>query len=314
MQAELSAGRLEAQVRLKILVLEDDAIQADIIAHMIEAEGCYAEIARTGRGAVRRICGGIFDAALIDYQVPDIDGLSVVKAIKAMTPAETRPVLIALTALADELLERSAIGADFSAVCRKPVSAQSLMMTIEQCVATARATRNGPASIGAAGPGVDRAPAPVKWDNLSNGHERDRILLADDDEQLRGLMQQVFEGYGYEVDVARNGLEAVELISLKPYHVALIDYHMPELDGLAAAKIIYDRSSRQERPRLIALTSAPDSLVAHDAQWQLVFDDIVPKGLGLAVILSTVQKCRDYKMLRAEAPVEVLDLRTIARF
>ena len=296
-------------MRLKILVVEDDAMQADIAARMIEAEGYYVEIARTGRDAVRRICSGLFDVAVIDYRIPDIDGLSVVKVITAVTVPETRPVLIALTASPGELLERSGGAADFSAVCSKPISAQTLVSAIKDCV-NARASR---APVPGAQASLRVAPTSGKVTSEPDVSGRERILIADDDEHLRQLLQQIFEAHGYQVDVATDGLEAVRLIGANCYDAAVIDYQMPELDGLAAAKVIYDQTSRKDRPRLIALTSTPEILMARDAQWRLVFDEIVPKNLGFAAILATVRKCLDYKMLRTDEPIAIIDLEAIAR-
>ncbi len=284
-------------MRLKVLVLEDDAMQADIIARMLEANDCFVEIVRTGREAVRRLCGGTFDVGLIDYRIPDIDGLSVGKAIAALCESHTRPVLIAMTASYDALLERSGAGAEFSAVCCKPIRSEWLMATIETCLQSVR-------------PGLEETVAIA--DGAASGIQRDRILVADDDANIRLILKQAFEAHGYDVDVVATGVEAIHLIGLHAYKIALIDYQMPELDGLAAAKIIYDHTERRDRPRLIGLTSAPESLVAHDSNWQLVFDDILSKNLGLGIILSTVNTFRDYRTLRTDHPIEFVDVQSMA--
>jgi CheY-like chemotaxis protein len=286
-------------MRLKVLILEDDAMQAEIIARMLEANGCYVELVTSGRDAVRRLCDGNFDVGLIDYRVPDIDGLTVGKAIAALCPPQTRPVLIAMTAAYDALLDRSGAGAEFSAVCCKPIRSEWLMATIETCLA---------AQTSDAGPTSGPMSEPALTESSSSSLARCRILVADDDMNIRLLLRQAFEAQGYDVDVAATGLEAIQLIGRHAYQVAVIDYQMPELDGLAAAKIIYDQTARADRPRLIGLTSAPESLIAHDSDWQLVFDDILSKNLGLSLILSTVAKFRDYRTLRSEHPIEVLEL------
>jgi CheY-like chemotaxis protein len=296
-QAGFHVPAWKANMRLKVLVLEDDAMQADIIARMLEANDCFVEIVRTGREAVRRLCGGTFDVGLIDYRIPDIDGLSVGKAIAALCESHTRPVLIAMTASYDALLERSGAGAEFSAVCCKPIRSEWLMATIETCLQSVR-------------PGLEETVAIA--DGAASGIQRDRILVADDDANIRLILKQAFEAHGYDVDVVATGVEAIHLIGLHAYKIALIDYQMPELDGLAAAKIIYDHTERRDRPRLIGLTSAPESLVAHDSNWQLVFDDILSKNLGLGIILSTVNTFRDYRTLRTDHPIEFVDVQSMA--
>ena len=298
-------------MRLKILVVEDDAMQADVAARIIEASGYYVEIAHTGRDAVRRICSGLFDVAVIDYRIPDIDGLSVVKVITAVTVPETRPVLIALTAAPDELLQQPGGAAEFSAVCGKPISAESLVSTIKDCLG-ARAGRS-PVTAVSSYSSLPWASGQVVDGPAGRERRQERILIADDDDHLRDLTRQIFEANGYHVEVATSGLEAIRLIGANNYDAAVIDYQMPELDGLAAAKIIYDQTSRKDRPRLIALTSTPESLVARDSQWRMVFDEIVPKSLGFAAVLSTVRECLDYKILRADEPIAVMDLEAIAR-
>jgi two-component system sensor histidine kinase RpfC len=180
------------------------------------------------------------------------------------------------------------------------------MATIETCLQSARPPGGAAADISALPtPAITQTPASVR--------EPCRILVADDDENIRLILQQAFEAHGYDVDVATTGVEAIRLISQHAYQIAVMDYQMPELDGLAAAKIIYDQTTRKDRPRLIGLTSDPDSLIARDAEWQLVFDDILSKSLGLGLILSTIDRCRDYRKLRSEHPIDVADLHMMER-
>jgi CheY-like chemotaxis protein len=82
-----------------------------------------------------------------------------------------------------------------------------------------------------------------------------RILLAEDNAVNQKLALRLLGQLGYRADVAGNGLEAIAALERQRYDVVLMDVQMPELDGLEAARVICQRWSRADRPRLIAVTA-----------------------------------------------------------
>ena len=81
-----------------------------------------------------------------------------------------------------------------------------------------------------------------------------RILIAEDNEVNRMVMQRMLKRLGYHVDVAANGLEALQALERQSYDLILMDIMMPELDGLEATKVIRQRWPA-DGPRIIAVTA-----------------------------------------------------------
>lgn len=116
---------------------------------------------------------------------------------------------------------------------------------------------------------------------------RPRLLVVEDDGLQQAVLKSALEGRGYDVEVASDGLTAVRKLRAGGFDLALIDYHMPEIDGFASARLLRDLMPGEDRPKLIAVTAASDSLITRDAS-ESVFDAIVPKPLNLPALLTIV--------------------------
>ncbi len=116
-----------------------------------------------------------------------------------------------------------------------------------------------------------------------------RILIAEDDDLQGTVVRSALQSRGYEADIVCDGLEAVRRLRTGRYDLALLDYHLPEVDGLVAARLLHELLSKDDRPRLIAITASAEGLSAKEgAAGGSVFDAVVSKGLGLPALLSAV--------------------------
>jgi CheY-like chemotaxis protein/CHASE3 domain sensor protein len=115
-----------------------------------------------------------------------------------------------------------------------------------------------------------------------------RILIAEDDELQAGVLQSALESRGYEAEIVPDGLQAVRRLRTGRYDLALLDYHLPEVDGLAAARLLHDFFAEGERPGLIAVTALAEGLSEREGISGTCFDAVVSKRLGLSVLLTAV--------------------------
>lgn len=118
-----------------------------------------------------------------------------------------------------------------------------------------------------------------------------RILIAEDDVIQGAVLRSALRNRGYQAEVVTDGLEALRRMRTSRYDVALLDYHMPVVDGLAAARLLHDFMRAEDRPRLIAITAAVEGL----SQKELTgggtsFDAVVSKGAGLPALLNAIDE------------------------
>jgi CheY-like chemotaxis protein len=311
-------------MRLKVLIAEDDVLQADILAHALEQRGVFADVVHTGMDAVRRARFGVFDIALIDYRLPDIDGVAVARLIRGMEGLISVPQLIAVTAAPRDVTARSSARfKGFDALLSKPLSVPAIMAKMHHCLtmsvrypgplkagADYEAAADAPESAAPSSLTVVKAerpqPAPAKpplgrpWpqEGVHDKRPRVRSLVVDDDGPLRSILRMALEAEGHVVECAADGLEALQKIHASSFDVALIDYQMPELDGLATARLIYDLLGQPDRPRLVALTGEADTMMQSDPQYGALFDEVVTKVQGVPAVLMAVRRSLQYNALR----------------
>jgi len=116
-----------------------------------------------------------------------------------------------------------------------------------------------------------------------------RILIAEDDELQGAVLQSSLKSRGYQAEIVSDGLEAVRRLCAGRYDLALLDYHLPEVDGLAAARLLHGFLRSEDRPRLIALTSAAEGLREREGvSGGTAFDAVVSKRHGLPALLSAI--------------------------
>jgi CheY-like chemotaxis protein len=276
---------------VRILIVEDDAMQAELLQLGLAAAGFRIDIVTNGLTAIEVVQGRRYDAVLVDYNIPEMDGFATARLLGDILGPTARPVLIALTATPERLTGREDGAASvFDLVLDKSCGLSSIILAIKHCLAPApdiaakRAARDllddeaeedyfiGPQRRG----GEGEVPGPV------------RILVVEDDEHQRLLLRTVLERRGYSVETASNGLEAVRRIREHCCDLAIVDYNLPEINGAVLASLVHDQMAQAWRPRLIALTATPDLLIERAAVTGPLFDQIIDKASGLDELIDAV--------------------------
>ena len=229
---------------LKALVVDDDFNTCDSVTKMLVRIGMRSEWTLSGKEAVLRArqsmeLGDAFHAYIIDWRLPDMNGIEVTRQIRSL--GDDTPIII-LTAYEWSDIEVEARAAGVTAFCAKPMFMSdirdTLMIAIGQMQAEAEDTRP-----------------------LASGSDfRGRcILLVEDNELNSEITVEILNGYGCQVDTAVNGAEAVKKIkNSKPgdYDLVLMDVQMPIMDGYTATRKIraLDDPARATLP-IIAMTA-----------------------------------------------------------
>ncbi|MDN3565326.1 response regulator [Paeniroseomonas aquatica] len=293
----------------KILVVEDDAIQRDVLTRMLAGHGHAVEAATDGLDALRRLRRDVFDVVVLDYGLPDVDGLAAAQFIAGFAPAAERPRLIGLSATPKRLRDRpgKATGL-FDRVLAKPCPPAALLAAVADAGA-ARPQPRHPVPPGALPFGSHRSLPPIRPDGQPGPQpgpapaaEAPRVLLVDDDPVARSIAEAALAAQGFVVDTAAEGLEAFEKIGRRRYQVVVLDIMMPGMDGLAAAHLAFDLLSGADRPRLVALTADPEGLRRREAGAPSLFDEVVGKSAELGTLVAAVRASADYGQRRAAPP------------
>lgn len=113
----------------RVLIVDDDPGLASVIELMLDRAGCVTEVAQTSQAAMDSLQVRLPDAVLLDLMLPDIDGLDLLRQLRAQRATETLPVIV-LTARSDEESRRACEAAGASGFLVKPVSRRELVASV----------------------------------------------------------------------------------------------------------------------------------------------------------------------------------------
>ena len=228
---------------LRICCVDDHPTNRYLLAQYAQDWGMEAVTASTPAEALAVLHAGVargkpFDLAVLDFQMPGMDGVTLAKAIKG-DPALASVELILLSSLGkpdDPVLLHEG---GFAACLSKPVRKASL----EQCLASVM----NPFQKG----NDERlsGPEPSTKDLGHHSQNGSRILVADDQQVNQQLAMLRLEGWGHRVDVVSNGREALEALEQVPYDLVLMDCQMPEMDGYEATREIRKAETKKRETR-----------------------------------------------------------------
>ena len=233
---------------LKALVVDDDFNTCDSVTKMLVKVGMRAEWTLSGKEAVLRArqsieMSDVYHAYIIDWRLPDMNGIEVTRQIRSLN--DDTPIII-LTAYDWSDIEVEAKAAGVTAFCSKPMFLSDLRETLMRAL------------------GQKLTDAPQELLPEKNADFEDRhILLVEDNELNREIAQEILREYGFRVDTAENGEVAVEKVSTAApgsYDLVLMDVQMPVMDGYTATRKIraLDDPARAKLPILAMTANAFD--------------------------------------------------------
>ena len=238
---------------LRVLVVDDNATNRRILRHQLTGWQMRHAEAPGGQDALAALraaatAGAPFDLAILDMQMPEMDGLKLANAIKA-DPAIASTRLVLFTSLCDRLHADGALAPGLSACLSKPARQSRLFDTLATVMGAgchsgeAVADVHTPSDQGQVS-GGGRAPGSL------------RVLVAEDNVVNQRLALKQLRRLGHHADAVANGREVLSAIEQVPYDVLLLDCQMPELDGYETARII----RRQEKAAARSGTSGKSPL------------------------------------------------------
>src|SRR5918996_140101 len=297
-QTEASAAPMRAFERRvtpqlegrRVLIVDDNETNRQILTRQTQAWGMFPRATEYPAEALEWIRrADPFDVAILDMQMPDMDGLALAREIRTHRDADALP-LIMLTSLGrpDDSTE-----VEFAAYLTKPIKPSQLFDTLLEVF------------------GAQPEEEPTV-EAVADEHMADRwplrILVVEDNAVNQQLALLLLKKLSYRADVAANGVEALEALERQPYDLVLMDVEMPEMDGLEATRRIHQRWPRERRPHIVAVT-ANAMEGERELCLQAGMDDYITKPIRVEALTAAVGKAAE----RAPAPSSVLDPSVVAR-
>lgn len=223
----------------RVLIVDDNETNQRLMDLQTTTWGMATTVIKTPQAALASIQRGeTYDVALIDYQMPEMDGLTLIAEIRKLRSAQQLPIVLVSSFGRDVHAQ-----ADITAFLMKPLRASQLYEVLLGVFAKASL------------PPPPTSDTTSEFDGEMGQRLPLRILLAEDHATNRKLALLMLERLGYRADVAANGLEVLAALERQTYDVILMDVQMPEMDGLEATHQIRRRWPQEAGPRIIAMTA-----------------------------------------------------------
>jgi PAS domain S-box-containing protein len=267
---------------LDVLIADDHDTAREIIAITASTLGWTAEVVANGEEALKRVEDRLredhaYDALILDWKMPELDGLAVSRKVRSLCPPDHSPIVIMVTAFNRDVLLRSPGADSIDAVLVKPVTASALFNAVME----ARARRAGT---------LDKLVTEMSGFADGPRLNRVRLLLVEDNTINQDVARHVLELEGAIVAIVADGQQAVATVAANAsaFDAVLMDIHMPVMDGYEATRRIRGDLGLTAPP-VIALTAGAFNIErerAHEAGMA----DFIAKPFDVDQMVRTIRR------------------------
>ncbi|MCW8930391.1 MAG: transporter substrate-binding domain-containing protein [Gammaproteobacteria bacterium] len=237
---------LEPDLReTRVLLVDDNPMARKILQEMLESFSFHVDVASSAQDAYEILnqndmkvpdFSKSIDLILMDWRMPDVNGLDAATFIQTKMSLKKVPKIILITAYGREEILKKAEKAELDGFLIKPINPSTLFDTI-------MAVFN-----------KDKTHQQRRQTNLFSRRLKGMVLLVEDNPINQQVAQEILEGFGLLVIIAKDGYEAIEQIHQTNFDVVLMDIQMPGMDGLEATQLIRSEEQFAELP-IIAMTA-----------------------------------------------------------
>jgi len=272
---------------LKVLVVDDNPTNREILDEQLSRWHMDVQTVPDGQTGIEKLCGAAaqgtpFALAVLDMQMPGMDGVQLARAIKKL-PEIQKTILILLSSINDQLDQAGMTHAGLEAQLTKPMRQSDLLVAIGRVMNRVSEQE------------VPQEDLTAQTQSDVNAQET-LILLAEDNEINQMVATEILTQAGYRCDITNNGKEALEATTQKAYDLVLMDCQMPEMDGYDATRAIRQAEQENRVPGrngkplpIIALTA---NALRGDYERCLAagMDDYLSKPIDPGRLILTIQK------------------------
>ena len=221
-----------------LLLVDDNASSRKVLSHQLQNLGLNTAAVDGAAQALHSPQLRQARCALIDVNMPDIDGFALAAQLRQLFSAAQMPIIM-MGALSEQISQEQLDTQGIQGFLVKPIEVNELASVLNGLTSTMDVTA----------PFHACAPEP--------SFKSQRILLVEDTPINQTLETILLQRMGYEVSIANNGIEAIEAFSTREFDLILMDIHMPEMGGVEAAEIIrtLEKNQQLKRTPIIAVTA-----------------------------------------------------------
>jgi len=219
----------------RILIVDDNSTNRKVLEQYLLSWKCLFDSAENAKIALQMLKDAAmaknhFQIAIIDMQMPDIDGAMLGEMIKK-DPLINNTTMVMLTSMGQkgDIIKMKEIG--FSAYLNKPIKRKKLYDCLLSLIVISKSTLPKKETF------ITEHSRISKWKQY-------QVLIVEDNNVNQKVIQKYLEKYGYHSQIVVNGKEAISLLSKESFDLILMDINMPEMDGYKATKIIRDQKSK----------------------------------------------------------------------
>jgi signal transduction histidine kinase/DNA-binding response OmpR family regulator/HPt (histidine-containing phosphotransfer) domain-containing protein len=234
--------------QVRVMVVDDSTTARDALLEMLGSFGVTADAAESGEQCLELLADAVgrgkpYHVVLMDYMMPELDGVETIRRIRADSRFPAPPAILMVTASTRDQVQQQEGQLQLNGFLTKPVGPTLLYHSLLQVLR--------PDLAGAAGSGdIGAVPGPLDLTHLDGA----RILLVEDNANNREVALDFLAAARMEIDVAEHGGEAIRMVREKDYDLVLMDIQMHQVDGLTATRAIRALGKFDALP-IIAMTA-----------------------------------------------------------
>ena len=228
----------------RLLIVDDNQTNREILIRQSHAWGMAPVAVDSGQAALELLAeDSRFDLAVLDMQMPEMDGLDLARALRR-APQTAELALLMLTSLGHHELRQQSEELGFAGVMTKPVKRAQLFEAFIAIFSQAQRARQ-----------PETTESAFRTSEAAKLEPNLRILLAEDNAVNQKVALRTLERLGYRADAVSDGLEVLASLQRQVYDVVLMDVQMPEMDGLEATIHLRRELPANRQPYIIAMTA-----------------------------------------------------------
>ncbi len=248
---ELELKSLESKEKIytqfkdkKVLIVDDNQSWHEILQNLLSNFGMNIDVANSGQNALDMLnnCKNKYDIILMDWNMPQLDGIETTRLINENCTLEKPPMVIMVSSFRQESIVKLANDVGIDIFLQKPINPSMLNDLLSEIFLS----------------NTRKVYSNTEFEkSLKNDIQTlkgSNILLVEDNTTNQEIIAGLLDSSGINIDIASNGLQAIDMFKKKDYELILMDLQMPIMDGFEATKIIRDTNKGKNIP-IIALTA-----------------------------------------------------------